>query len=155
MGTLQLTPAYAAALAPSACAVRDWLEVGGRPYAGFSAGAAVAADNALVGGWRFGAVQVCPDEAGEDVENVSVVAGLGLTPWTIDVHCAQWGTLPRLLSAVGALPDGRGLAIDENTALHIDGDRGRVSGLGAVRAVTGSHDEFRVRTVVAGASIAV
>ena len=47
-----LTPAYAAALAPSAAELRAWLAQGDRPYAGFSAGAAVVGSSALVGGWR-------------------------------------------------------------------------------------------------------
>jgi cyanophycinase len=51
-----LTPAYGEALAPAAAAVRDWLAAGDRPYAGFSAGAAVAADRAVVGGWLDGGI---------------------------------------------------------------------------------------------------
>lgn len=46
-----LTPAYADALAPVADQVRQWLADGDRPYAGFSAGAAVAASSAVVGGF--------------------------------------------------------------------------------------------------------
>jgi cyanophycinase len=44
-----LTPAYADAVAPVAEQVRSWLAASDRPYAGFSAGAAVAADTAVVG----------------------------------------------------------------------------------------------------------
>ncbi len=134
-----LTPAYAAALVPSAAAIREWLLAGDRPYAGFSAGAAVGADRALVGGWRHRGVQVCPDDAAEGLEEVRAVEGLGLLSWSVDVHCAQWGTLPRLLAAVGDVPHGRGLAIDENTAVHIDGLVGRVAGLGAIQEVTRSR----------------
>lgn len=39
---------------------------GSRPYAGFSAGAAVAAERAVVGGWRLDGVRVCREDAGED-----------------------------------------------------------------------------------------
>ena len=46
-----LTPGYAKAIAPAAVDVLDWLLLGGRPYAGFSAGSVVAAADALVGGW--------------------------------------------------------------------------------------------------------
>jgi cyanophycinase len=94
-----LTPAYAAALAPAAGAVRGWLAERDRPCAGFSAGAAVAAGDAVVGGWRSRGVAVCPEDAAEDLDEVAVVPGLGLVPWTVDVHCAQWGTLPPLLTA--------------------------------------------------------
>jgi cyanophycinase len=124
-----LTPAYADALVPVAGELRSWLADGDRPYAGFSAGASIAAAQALVGGWQDGGVQICPDDAGEDLDEVTVVPGLGLVPWAVDVHCAQWGTLPRLVTAVcrHSVP---GLAIDENTAVHIDGEGARVAGFG-------------------------
>ena len=130
-----LTPAYAAALAPVAGRLRAWLAAGERPFAGFSAGAAVAAGRAVVGGWRSGGVPVCPEDAAEDLGEVSVVDGLDLVPWTVDVHCAQWGTLPRLLTAVAG--GGRGLALDEDTAVHIDGDGARVAGHGTAWLVDG------------------
>jgi cyanophycinase len=125
-----LTPAYQEVLAP----VRARLpEV---PYAGFSAGAAVAAREALVGGWLAGGVAVCPEEAGEDLGEVEVRPGLGLVPWTVEVHAAQWGTLARLVEAVRQR-ESPGVAIDENTLLTVDSDSGRarVSGLGRVHTV--------------------
>jgi cyanophycinase len=125
------TPAYAGALASVAGEVQEWLAAGERPYAGFSAGAAVAAARAVVGGWRLDGVPVCPEEAGEDLDEVRVVPGLCLVPWSVDVHCAQWGTLPRLLATLGGRGAGDGLAIDEDTAVHLDGDAGRVAGAGA------------------------
>ena len=108
-----LTPAYAAALAPARQPLRAWLAERNRPYAGLSAGAAVAASRAVVGGWLARGVPVCPEEAGEDLEQVSVVDGLGLVPFSVDVHCAQWGTLPRLLSVLADLPGGTGVGLDE------------------------------------------
>jgi cyanophycinase len=129
-----LTPAYQEALA----AVRDG--PARLPYAGFSAGAAVAAREALVGGWLAGGVQVCPEETGEDLEEIEVRPGLGLVPFTVDVHAAQWGTLPRLIEAVRRGGTGAyGVAIDENTMLAVDGARARVSGLGRVHAVRGAE----------------
>jgi cyanophycinase len=125
-----LTPAYADALAPVAAGVRDWLAAGDRPYAGFSAGAAVAAGRAVVGGWRSAGVPVCPEDSAEDLDEITVVAGLGLVPWTVDVHCAQWGTLPRLLTALAQTADGQGLALDEDTAVHLTGEGARVAGRG-------------------------
>jgi cyanophycinase len=132
-----LTPAYADALAPVAGALRGWLAAGERPYAGFSAGAAVAAGRAVVGGWRSGGVPVCPEDAAEDLEEVAVADGLDLVPWTVDVHCAQWGTLPRLLTAVAG--GGRGLGLDEDTAVHLDGDGARVAGRGTAWLVDGGR----------------
>lgn len=52
-----LTPAYRDALESCFPRLRD-LVSSGVPYAGFSAGAAVAADRAIVGGHRIGGVQV-------------------------------------------------------------------------------------------------
>lgn len=134
-----LTPAYADALVPAGPALRAWLAEG-RPYAGFSAGAAVAATHAVVGGWRHLGRQVCPEDAGEDLDEVTVQAGLGLVDVTVDVHCSQWGTLPRLQAAVGMIPGGRGVALDEDTAVHCYLDRTTVTGLGdtySVRASSG------------------
>ena len=77
----------------------EWLAVLAErrlPYAGFSAGAAIAAADALVGGWRIataaGEVAVCDEDAGEDLKLVSVRPGLGLVPFAVDVHATQWGT---------------------------------------------------------------
>jgi hypothetical protein len=44
------------------------------------------------------------------------------------VHCAQWGTWPRLLTVLAG--GGRGLALDEDAAVHLDGDGARVAGHG-------------------------
>jgi cyanophycinase len=127
-----LTPGYADALVPVAAPIRAWLADGSRPYLGFSAGAAIAAAKALVGGWRSGGVPVCPEDTAEDLDEVTVVPGLGLVPYSVDVHCAQWGTLPRLIEAVrtGAAA-GKALGIDENTVVSFDADgRFRVGGAG-------------------------
>ena len=122
-----LTPAYAAALAPVRGQVRSFLRT--RPYAGFSAGAAVAAERAVVGGWRHRCRPVCPEDAGEDLDEVTVVDGLGLVPWVVEVHCAQWGTLGRLVVATrdGAVP---GVGLDEDTMLTVTPDGAAVSGSG-------------------------
>lgn len=127
-----LTPGYADALVPVADALRRWLADGPRPYLGFSAGAAIAATRAVVGGWRSGGVPVCPEDTGEDLDEITVVPGLGLTGWSVDVHCAQWGTLPRLIETVRTeAAAGKGLGIDENTVVSFDADgRLTVSGLG-------------------------
>jgi cyanophycinase len=117
-----LTPLYAQALA-------GWRPPAGAAYAGFSAGAAVAARDAIVGGWRDASGRaVCPEEAGEDLEAVTVVAGLGLVPFAIDVHAAQWGTLGRLVHAVEAGLVDEGWALDEGACL-VEG--GAVVGPGA------------------------
>jgi cyanophycinase len=101
----------------------------------------VAAEHAVVGGWRTAAGQaVCPEDAGEDLDAVTVRPGLGLVPFAVDVHAAQWGTLGRLVHAVheGLVPEG--WALDEG-ALLLDGE---VHGTGAAWHVTG---DGRVRRV--------
>lgn len=144
-----LTPAYAEALAPCAEDLRARVTAG-LPYAGFSAGAAVAARRAVVGGYRFGTRQVCPEDAGEDLEPVTVVDGLGLLDLAVDVHAAQWGTLGRLVAGVagGLLP--AGIGIDEDTALVVDSTGGRVVGRGAVHVVQPGPGGAVVREVSSG-----
>ena len=152
-----LTPGYADALVPVAAEIRSWLADRARPYAGFSAGAAIAARWAVVGGWRSGGTPVCPEDTGEDLDKLTVVPGLGLTKWSVDVHCAQWGTLPRLIEVIRTATPGQGrgngLGIDENTLVTIDDD-GRLSVAGAGRAWLvhrgGGHGEAKVSPWPAG-----
>ncbi|MET1017082.1 MAG: Type 1 glutamine amidotransferase-like domain-containing protein [Leifsonia flava] len=128
-----LTPAYNAAVAPLADEIRRQV-ASGVPYLGFSAGSAIAAERAIVGGWRIGDVAVCPEDASEDLDEVTVQQGIGLLDVSIDVHAAQWGTVPRLIAAAEAgLIDG-GLAIDEDTVLVVGMGEGGlvVSGAGSV-----------------------
>jgi hypothetical protein len=85
----------------------------GLPYLGFSAGSAIAAERAILGGWRIGDVAVCPEDASEDLDEVTVEQGIGLLDVSIDVHAAQWGTVSRLIAAAEAGLIDSGLAIDE------------------------------------------
>lgn len=141
-----LAPAYLDAVTPIVDEIR--LLVGdGLPYLGFSAGAMIAADAAIIGGWRIGEIEVCGEDAGEDLDDVTVVEGLGLVDLAIDVHAAQWGTLSRLVAATEAgLVDG-GLAIDEFTALIVEDDGLRVVGRGSVWQVTNHEDGILVSTI--------
>jgi cyanophycinase len=143
-----LTPEYQAVLAAGEPVPS------GVPYAGFSAGAAVAGERALVGGWRArigdAEVAVVDDGAGEDLELVEVRDGLGLVDVIADVHAAQWGTLGRLCHAV--IAEGReGWAIDEGTALELrDGAPLAVHGVGAAARVRPAPDGVKVRFFAAG-----
>ncbi|GAA3137304.1 hypothetical protein GCM10017687_62350 [Streptomyces echinatus] len=130
-----LTPAYQDVLAGCLDRLPGLLAERGVPYAGFSAGAAVAARRAVVGGWLVDGVPVCPEETGEDLAEVEVRAGLGLVPFAVDVHAAQWGTLARLVAAVGRGDVPYGAAVDENTLLVVEDGRARVSGAGRVHVV--------------------
>ena len=149
-----LTPAYATALAPAAAAIREWLAAG-RPYAGMSAGAAVAAARAVVGGYLWDGRVVCPPDTAEDLDDVTVVDGLGLVPFAVDVHAAQWGTLGRLTTAVGAGLVGWGIGVDEDTAVVVDGaGAASVIGQGAAHVVRpGAEGGVTVVDVPAGGSV--
>jgi cyanophycinase len=122
-----LTPAYREALAGLAVDI---------PYCGFSAGAAIAAGQAVVGGWRIGDRQVCDEDFSEDLEQVEPLPGLGLVPFAVEVHATQWGTVSRALHAA----DHFGfevLAIDEHCCVEVrDGE---------VAAVHGRNLAYRIR----------
>ncbi len=148
-----LTPAYAAALAPVAAGLRAWCEE--RPYLGFSAGAAVAAARAVVGGWRAQGRAVCPEDAGEDLDEVTVTDGLALVPFAVDVHAAQWGTLARLVAAVGTGAVASGVALDEGTVLRVADGTATVRGSGSAHLVRGADDVVVVRSLGAGTVLPV
>lgn len=135
-----LTPAYLEAVAPLIDQVR-LLVADGLPYLGFSAGAMIAADRALLGGWLIGDVPVCPEDAAEDLDEVTLADGLGLVDLAIDVHAAQWGTLTRLIAATEAGLVRGGVAIDENTALVVGEGALAVLGTGSVWRVEPQLDD--------------
>jgi cyanophycinase len=143
-----LTPAYATALDPLVGEIRR-LVAAGTPYLGFSAGAALAAEQAVVGGWKIGGVVVCPEETAEDLDEVTVQPGIGLIDIAVDVHAAQWGTLGRLVAATEAGLVSGGVAIDENTALVVSESGLAVAGSGSVWQVTTDDAGVRVSTVAA------
>ena len=130
------TPEYHASLSPSYAAIRE-LVSGGLPYAGFSAGAAIAATTAVVGGWKIDGVAVCPEDSNEELDPVTVVDGIGLVDGAVDVHASQWGNLSRLVAAVEAGLVPHGLAIDECTTL---GPGGTVTGAGRAWRVSRAPD---------------
>jgi cyanophycinase len=123
-----LTPAYLQAVLPVAEEIRRQVAAG-VPYLGFSAGAMIAAERAIVGGWQIGGVPVSPADGSEGIDEVTIEQGIGLLDVTVDVHAAQWGNLSRLVAATEAgLVDG-GLAIDESTTLILG--EGTLSAVGA------------------------
>ena len=111
-----LTPAYLAGLHPAMAALNRAVSRGAS-YLGFSAGAMVAPERALIGGYRVDGTEVCGEECSEGLDAVDIRAGLGLAPFAVDVHAAQAGTLGRAVGAVSAGLVERAVAIDENTAL--------------------------------------
>jgi cyanophycinase len=143
------TPGYQEALV--AAAGTDWLprDV---PYAGYSAGAALAAEHAIVGGHRRDDGRaVCAEEAGEDLERLTLRPGLGLVPFAVDVHATQWGTLTRLVHAVDSGRATEGWAVDEGTVLVAGDGAPRVAGLGSAYGVAREGERLSV-TVLSGAT---
>ena len=145
-----LTPAYADAVVPVAEQVRSWLASADRPYAGFSAGAAVAAVTAVVGGWLQDGVPVCPLDAAEDLDAVAVAPGIGLVPFAVDVHCSSWGTLPRLIAAVRGNQVASGVALDEDTALTVRDGHAETVGLGRAYVVQADGGRLRLDVLTNG-----
>lgn len=146
-----LTPAYHRVLRPHAADVRAAVR-DGMPYAGFSAGAMLAATRALLGGWRLGTVPVTHEDNAEDLDEITVDEGLGLVRGSVEVHTAQWGTLSRLVAAVDAGATGAGIAIDENTVVILAAatdSPGSGQGQGA-RAAEASPTAADVRVLGAG-----
>ncbi len=114
----------------------DYMRNRNLPYCGFSAGAVIAADNALVGGWKLQVgkqeVAVVDEECSEGLEWLTVNKGLGLVPFSVDVHASQWGNLSRIIHAVEQRHISIGWAIDEDTLMQVEGQKVRVWGLGQV-----------------------
>jgi cyanophycinase len=127
------TPFYHQALCSDKSWV-DYLKANAIPYGGTSAGAAIAAEAAIIGGWqteRAGQARaIMFSGAGEGLQLVTVVAGLGLVPFSIDAHASQWGTLLRLIHAVDIGLTTYGWAIDEDTQLEVNAQGVAVYGRG-------------------------
>jgi len=149
-----LTPAYRDVLVDAGTGWLEAAQEAGLVYGGFSAGSAIASAWALVGGWRATArgreIEVCHEDCGEDLDAVTVRPGLGLVPFTVDVHAAQWGTLNRLIHALATDGPAEGWAIDEHTTLEASGQTLTVHGQGAATRVRRSGDRFELTVHVAG-----
>lgn len=143
-----LTPGYHRAMMPAADTVRG-LVASGVPYAGVSAGAMIAGDQALVGGYRIGGVEVSREAFSEGLEDVTLDAGLGLVDLVVDVHAAQEGTVSRAIALVDAGLAERVVAVDENTSLIVSPAGVEVAGLGSVWAVQPGEQGVNVTVLAA------
>ncbi|WP_072313001.1 Type 1 glutamine amidotransferase-like domain-containing protein [Agrococcus sp. Marseille-P2731] len=143
-----LTPGYHAAVMPAADTIRGLVSTG-VPYAGFSAGAMLAGDVALLGGWRIGGVPVCPEACSEQLDDVTLDAGLGLVDLVVDVHAAQYGTLSRAVAIVHAGLADRVVAIDECTSLIVAAGGLVVAGEGSVWTADRDGDRVSVGVLAA------
>jgi cyanophycinase len=148
------TPLYHSAL----CNDRAWLDYlreARIPYAGFSAGAAIAARHAILGGWKVQRndreISILDADLSEDLDLLEVRQGLGLIPFSVDVHASQWGTLGRLMQTIDLELNHDGWAIDENTLVHVQGNQIQVQGLGhAYRVQRQAASILNVRLYRAG-----
>jgi cyanophycinase len=141
------TPGYYGSL----CRDTEWVQVFDEkqlPYCGFSAGAAIAAAQAIVGGWQRllpgGPIAVTVSDAAEDLEILDVRPGLGLVPFSLDVHATQWGTLPRMIHSIDAGLTAEGWAIDEDTMLEWTPGVARIHGLGNAYHVNSSRGTIEI-----------
>ncbi|MET1064314.1 MAG: Type 1 glutamine amidotransferase-like domain-containing protein, partial [Arthrobacter sp.] len=78
------TPVYLEGLRNAAGAIRPAVAAGA-PYLGFSAGAMIAPERAIAGGYRVRGVEVCPEEWSEGLGEVELREGLGLVSFAVDV----------------------------------------------------------------------
>src|SRR3954470_420489 len=116
------TPEYEQALVTAASDA--WLEPAreaGAFYGGFSAGAAVAADEALVGGWKDVIdgrdYPVCAKEAGEDLGTIELRRGLGVGGAGVVDALAEHTPLEREDEAVAV----HGAGLVHRAGAHDDG----------------------------------
>lgn len=145
-----LTPGYHAAVMPAADTIRG-LVASGVPYAGFSAGAMIAGDVALLGGWRIGGVAVTQRASGEGLDEVTLDAGLGLVDLVVDVHVAQYGNLGRVVAIASSGLAERVVGIDEDTSLIVGPGGLEVAGLGNVWTATQDGERVSVAVLAATA----
>ncbi len=153
-----LTPAYHGAL----CRDKSWLDYlfeNKIPYCGFSAGASVAAKNAIIGGWQRTiddkTVEIADENAGEDLDFLDVRNGLDLVSFAVDAHATQWGTLSRLVHTIYAKFADEGFAIDENTMLEISRNEIFIHGAGNVYRVRRSENYSAIDIFQAGNHISL
>lgn len=126
-----LTPGYLDALLPQRELIAKLVRQG-VPYLGFSAGAAIVAKRAVVGGWRFRGRQVAPEVWSEGAEELQLRDGLALVGLGIDVHSDVCG-LERGLAALEKGELTSLVAIDEGTCLVVDPVSGRTAVEGSQR----------------------
>ena len=144
------TPSYYDAIVPSASAWMHELVGSGIPYAGNSAGAMIAPDRSIVGGWKMTyagkQLEICSEDVSEEVDDLDIRPGLGLVSFSVDPHAAQFGTPTRLLHAINAGHVDAGWAIDDDTVLILRDGHVSVAGFGVA---------WHVRKAEGGLSVAI
>ncbi len=149
-----LTPAYHDAIVPASGDWLPWLRDNAIPCVGFSAGAMIAPDFGIIGGWKLRRgdqdLVICSEDVSEDEEHLDIRPGLGLVPFAVDVHASQYGTPTRLMHALHAGFVTEEWAIDEETMLEVAADVVRVHGLGSAYYVRRGVDGLDVSILSSG-----
>lgn len=133
----------------------DYLRDHAVAYGGTSAGAAIAAERAILGGWQTDGGEAGPrpvlyQGASEGLDALTVRPGAGLAPFAVETHAAQMGTLSRLIHAVAGGQASEGWAIDEDTLLAVHPTRIHIYGRGhAYRVVRAGEGRVSVRVFAA------
>ncbi len=119
----------------------------GSPYLGFSAGARIASEKAILGGVRHRGRVVAPEIAGDGLAELTIGQGLGLISVTVEAHTDAWCVIGVPIAAVETGLAHSAVAIDEATALAVDPVTGRcrVLGLGRVQWVTRESGHVMIR----------
>ncbi len=138
-----LTPLYGEIL----CAdgeLKRFLETYKLPYAGYSAGAAIASETAVTGGYQIvhkGLTRpVLHEDSSEGLDPISNREGLGLFPLTLDVHASYWGNITRALFTARQLKTPV-LAVDESTMVMTDCEKAMARGNGFVYGIYPGKDK--------------
>ncbi|MDR0436037.1 MAG: hypothetical protein LBH11_04645 [Propionibacteriaceae bacterium] len=105
----------------------------GAQYAGFGAGAAVAARYVIAGGWKFQGNQVAPEDAAAGFEEVVLLPGLGLIGLGVEPYADTRFTTTRAMAALHAADLASAMALDTKACLAIDAVTGQTKVLGGGR----------------------
>jgi cyanophycinase len=141
-----VTPGYHAAVMPAAATIRA-LVLAGVPYGGFSAGAMIAGETALLGGWRIGGRPIAPQERAEGLDEVTLADGLGLVDFVVDAHTGHGGLLGRVVGIVDAGLAERVVGIDECTSVIVVGDNLEVAGQGCAWVASRADERVAVQVL--------
>lgn len=152
-----LTPLYHRALTEDLSWLQYLIEQG-LPYGGLSAGAMIAPEQAILGGWQVERdgqrIAILNEQAAEDLDRLELQTGLGLVPFAVDVHASQWGTLTRPIHAVSLGLVREGWAIDEDTMIEVRDELVQVHGLGhAYQILSSNAGQVQVIPHRAGAQV--
>lgn len=118
----------------------------GVPYLGFSAGSAVVAKNAIVGGWKSNGHQITTPEAAYGFEEIEIEDGLGLIGPSVETHTDARSCMGRAIEAMLVGKMASVVAIDEATCLIVTPNgRTQIAGAGRVAWLSraGEHVDIR------------